>query len=155
MSFAITGLPIDQFQLLFGLSDEDLASQGVLRRRVTREGRFPCRVTLEDTPPGGSVLLLNYEDHAAATPYRSRYAIFVSEAARETRALVDEIPGVLRGRPIALRAFSPEGMLLGAELALNDDVADAIGRRFADQAVDYIHAHNAAHGCFAARIERA
>lgn len=155
MSFAITGLQIEQFLPLFGLSEDELAARGVLRRSVETEGRFPCRVTLEDAPPGDSVLLLNYEDHAAATPYRSRYAIFVNEAARETRKLVDELPAVLRGRPIALRVFSPDGLLLGADLALHDDVAEAVERRIADPAVGYIHAHNAAHGCFAARIDRA
>ena len=98
---------------------------------------------------------MNWEHHPAATPYRSRYAIYVNEAATQTRRLTDALPPVLRGRPIAVRAFDAAGMLLGAELALNDDVREAILRRFDDPAVAYLHAHNAAHGCFAARIDRA
>ena len=43
------------------------------------------RVTLEDAPVGQALLLLNYEHQAADTPYRSRHAIYVSEAATETR----------------------------------------------------------------------
>jgi len=155
MSFIVTGLPVETFQPLFRLSDEALAARGAVRRTAVAGQRFPCRVTLEDAPAGQTVLLVNYEHQTAPTPYRSNYAIYVSEAARETRRLAGELPPVLRGRPIALRAFDAAGMLIGAELALNDDVADAIARRFEDPDAAYLHAHNAAHGCFAARIDRA
>ena len=60
-----------------------------------------------------------------------------------------------RGRPIAVRALAASGMLLGAERAEDDDVEAAISRQFANPAAAYLHAHNAAHGCFAARIDRA
>jgi len=155
MSFIVTGLPVETFQPPFGLSDDALAEHGALR--VTADdGRFPCRVMLEDAAAGQSLLLVNYQHQDALTPYRSNYAIYVSEAARETRRLgVGELPPVLRGRPIAVRAFDEAGMLVGAELALADDVAAAIGRRFSDPAAAYLHAHNAAYGCFAARIDRA
>ena len=155
MSFIVTGLPLEPFQPLFGLSDADLAAKGAVRQTAVAGERFPCRITLEDAAPGQTMLLVNYEHQTAPTPYRSNYAIYVSEAARETRRLAGELPPVLRGRPIALRAFDAAGMLIGAELALNDDVADAIARRFADPDAAYLHAHNAAYGCFAARIDRA
>jgi len=155
MSFIVTGLPVETFQPLFRLSDEALAARGAVRRTAVAGQRFPCRVTLEDAPAGQTVLLVNYEHQTAPTPYRSNYAIYVSEAARETRRLAGELPPVLRGRPIALRAFDAAGMLIGAELALNDDVAEAIARRFDDPDAAYLHAHNAAYGCFAARIDRA
>jgi hypothetical protein len=154
MSYAVSGLPIETFRPLFGLSDEDLAARGIVRQTAGAEGRYPCRITLEDAKPGQTLLLLNHEHQSAATPYRSNYAIFVNESAAETRHLVDEIPPVLRGRPIALRAFDEAGMLVAAELALADDVEAAIGRQFAKPEVAYLHAHNAAHGCFAARIDR-
>jgi hypothetical protein len=155
MSYSISGLPIETFRPLFGLSDEALAARGVLRQTAGPEGRYPCRVTLEDARPGQSLLLLNYAHQDAATPYRSNYAIFVNEAALETRRLVDETPPVLHGRPIALRAFDQADMLVSAELALADDVEAAIERQFAKPEVAYLHAHNAAQGCFAARIDRA
>jgi hypothetical protein len=154
MSFIVTGLPIEPFAPLIGLSDAALAEHGALRRTAVAGQRFPCRVTLEDAPAGQTVLLVNYPHQAAATPYRSSYAIYVSEAARETRRLAGELPPVLRGRPIALRAFDADGMLLGAELALDDNVAEATRRLFANPAAAYLHAHNAAAGCFAARIDR-
>jgi hypothetical protein len=82
MSFLVTGLPVETFQPLFGLSDAALAARGAVRETAVAGGRYPCRVTLEDAAPGQTVLLLNYEHQAAPTPYRSRYAIYVSEAAR-------------------------------------------------------------------------
>jgi len=154
MSFIVSGLPIETFEPLFGLGEEALAEHGALR--VTADdGRYPCRVMLENAPIGQTLLLVNYQHQDAATPYRSNYAIFVSEAARETRVLAaGELPPVLRRREIAVRAFDEAGMLIGAELALADDVEAAIVRRFSDPAA-YLHAHNAAYGCYAARIDRA
>jgi hypothetical protein len=154
MSYVISGLPIETFRPLFGLSDEALAARGIVRETAGPEGRYPCRITLEDAKPGQTLLLLNHESHSAATPYRSSYAIFVNEAATETSHMIDEIPPVLHDRPIALRAFDEAGMLVGADLALADDVEAAIERQFARPEVAYLHAHNAAHGCFAARIDR-
>ena len=155
MTFAITGLPVDTFRPLFGLDDAALAARGVIRHTAGADGRYPCRITLQDAAPGDTLLLLNYEDHAAATPYRNAYAIFVNETATETQRLVDEIPEVLRGRPIALRVFDETGIKIAAELVLDDTLHEAIERQFANPEVSYIHAHNAAHGCFAARIDRA
>jgi Protein of unknown function (DUF1203) len=156
MSFIVSALPIERFEHLFGLSDDALAEHGALRITAADDGRYPCRVTLDDAAPGQSLLLVNYEHQAAATPYRSNYAIFVSEAATATRRLAPgELPPVLRGRSIALRAYDADGMLLGAELALADDVAEKTRAQFEDPAVAYLHAHNAAYGCYAARIDRA
>ena len=154
-SFIVSALPVERFAPLFGLSDDALAEHGA-RRVVADDGRYPCRVTLEDAAPGQSLLLVNYEHQSAATPYRSNYAIFVSEAAHATRAMAPgELPPVLRGRPIALRAYDTDGMLLGAQLALADDVDAKARELLADPACAYLHAHNAAYGCYAARIDRA
>jgi Protein of unknown function (DUF1203) len=154
MSFIVSGLPVETFTPLFGLGDDALAEHNAVRV-IADEGRYPCRVGLDYAQPGQSLLLLNYEHQDAATPYRSNYAIYVNEAARQTRQLEDELPPVLRGRQISLRAFDAEGMLVGAELSLNDDVEAVVERLFANPAAAYLHAHNAAHGCFAARIDRA
>ena len=42
-----------------------------------------------------------------------------------------------------------------ADLAVGDDVDPAIRKAFERPEAAYIHAHNAAHGCFSARIDRA
>jgi len=155
MSFVITGLPVALFRPLFGLSDEALAERGVLRRRVDSPVGFPCRVTLEDAPLGESVLLLNYEHQPTDNPFRSRHAIYVRETAAETRRAVDEIPPALALRKhVSLRAFDAEDMLVDSEVAPGAELAPAIARLLARSDAAYLHAHNAGHGCYAARIDR-
>jgi hypothetical protein len=155
MSFMITGLPVDEFRPLFGLSEQQLATRGIIRRVASAPVGFPCRITLEDAAVGQTLLLLNYEHQGADTPYRSRHAIYVSEAATQTRRTVDEIPGCLRARPhISLRAFDSAGMMTAAEIAPGADLAPVIERMLADPQVAYLHAHNAGRGCFAAGIQR-
>ena len=156
MSFVIRGLDPLEFSSLYGLSDEALAARGVIRRTADAKPGYPCRITLEDAAPGERVLLLNHESHSAPTPYRSAYAIYVREGAHAAAIFIDQIPPALMGRPIALRLFSADGMLVGADLSLpGDDLGRRLNTHFANEAVASIHAHNAMHGCFAARITRA
>jgi hypothetical protein len=155
MTFAVTGLDVEEFRPLFGLSDEALAARGVIRKRATAKPGFPCRVTLEDAEPGETLLLLNYESHKAPTPYRSSYAIFVRERAASPARYVDELPPVMEKRPIALRIFDRDGMLIGADLGRHGEETKAkIEAIFENPNAAYIHAHNAMHGCFAAAITR-
>ncbi len=154
MSFTITGLSAAEFAPLFALSDEALAKRGIIRKKATSKPGFPCRVTLEDAEAGETVLLLNYESHKAATPYRSSYAIYVRESATGAARFDNELPPVFTGRPIAFRHFNKDGHLIGASLALDGDAKAKIEAAFSDENVAYIHAHNAAHGCFAAEIRR-
>jgi len=153
MTYRIAGLEGGQFRHLFGQPDEALAAQQVVRVRADGVSRFPCRISLEDAPAGETLLLLNHTDHAVATPYRNSYAIYVREQSGPAAELRDRLPPVLEGRPIALRGYDADGMLRGATLKLGD-VEDGIDELFARPEIAYIHAHNAAHGCFAARIDR-
>lgn len=152
--FQISPLPAATFSHLYGLSDEELDSRGIVARTATEGDRFPCRVSLRDAKPGERALLMNFQHQDADTPYRSNYAIFVIVGAREASLAPGELPQVFQRRPIALRAFSPEGMLLDAALGTGDDVAPAIEKLLSNPEVAYLHAHNAMHGCYSARIER-
>ena len=153
--FQISPLPAANFSHLFGLSDEDLDSRGVVVRRAGEGDRFPCRVSLRDARPGERALLLNYEHQAAATPYRSSYAIFVIEGAEQADLAPDELPEVFNGRPLAVRAFSQVGMLVEAGLGIGDAVRSVIERLLGNPDVAYLHVHNAMHGCYSARVDRA
>ncbi len=156
MSFVISGLPVDEFQPLFGLSDAALAERGILRRTADADQGFPCRLSLADARRGDTLLLMNYEHQSADTPFRARHAIFVNERITETARYVDEVAPALAARQhISLRAFSDEGMMLDAEVAPGADLAPAIERLLARDGVAYLHAHYAGMGCYAARIDRA
>ena len=156
MSFVVSGLPLDPFRPLFGLSDAALAERGVIRYAVDTPQGFPCRITLTDARPGQTVLLANFEHQPADTPFRSRHAIFVGEQAAETARYVDEVPPSLAVRPhISLRAFDEAGMMLDGQVAPGAELAPVIGRMLAADGVAYLHAHYAGRGCYAARIDRA
>jgi Protein of unknown function (DUF1203) len=153
MTYRIEGLKRDDFESYFAMSDDDLAAHHACRVTVTGPG-FPCRISLQDAELGESVVLLNHVSHDVSTPYRSSYAIFVRENACDAAPLIDDTPPVFAGRPIALRGFDKAGMLRTAALALPGQADEKIRTVFADPDIAYIHAHNAAHGCFSARIDR-
>jgi len=155
MSFIITGLPVERFSSLFGLADEALAIRGVQRHRIQSPRSAPCRITLQDAEPGETVLLLNHEHQDAPTPYRSSHAIYVREAAREARVLVDETPDAFLGRTLSLRLFDGAGMMVDADLCEGAEAPGLIERLLAKPSASYVHAHTARRGCFLARIDRA
>ena len=155
MSFRIRGLPAEDFDHLFALSDEELASQGAVRRIADdRRPGYPCRVSLTDSRPGDELLLVNYEHLPVDSPYRMRFAIFVRKG-DETFDRVDEVPEQLRGRMLAARSFDGKGMMLGFELVDGRELESAIGKLFKQPNAEYLHIHYAAPGCYAARVDRA
>jgi hypothetical protein len=86
-------------------------------------------------------------------PYRAAFAIFVREGAQQA-VYVDRTPPCFDGRTISLRGFDAEGALAECTLALPGTADEAIRAMLANPKIAYINAHNAAAGCFAARIER-
>jgi hypothetical protein len=154
MHFRIRGLPAEQFEPLFTLSDAELAAQGAVRRIAeAREPGYPCRVSLTDSKPGDELILVNYEHHDVASPYRMRFAIFVRKG-DETFDAIDAVPEQLRRRTLAVRAFDGDAMMVGYELIDGATLEDAIARLFANERSAYLHVHFAAPGCYAARVER-
>lgn len=154
MSFRITGLSPEPFTPLFGLSERELADEGARRLTADAKPGFPDRIELRDAEPGESLLLINYEHQSAATPYRSRHAIFVREGAVAAYDRTGDIPQALFIRPLSLRAFDADGMMVDADLATGAEIEPLIERLFGDASVAYIHAHFARRGCYAARIDR-
>lgn len=153
MTYRIAGLDPVPFAPLFALSDAELAARGARRVTASADRGFPCRVSLADARAGEELILLHHVSHDVATPYRSAYAIYVREGAAQADH-VGELPPVFDGRPLGLRGFDAGGTLRDARLALPGEAEDKILDLFANPAIAYIHAHNAAHGCFAAKVER-
>jgi hypothetical protein len=137
-----------------GIDPNTARGAGAQPVTVTAKPGFPCRVTLEDAEVGERVWLFHHVSHDVDTPYRSAYAIYVRDGAREAASYVDEVPPVMRGRPLGLRGFDGEGMLRGALLAMPGDADARIRELFEREEIATIHAHNAAHGCFVAQIVR-
>ncbi len=154
MTYRISGLPMMPFAPLFDMNDVELASHCAVRVTADADRGFPCRVSLSDAQRGETLILLNHVSHDVATPYRTAYAIYVRAEAQEVEPFVDDTPPAFEGRPLSLRGFDKEGMLRGALLAPPGESDTAIRTLLERDEIAYIHAHNAAHGCFAARIDR-
>ena len=153
MTYRVTGLDPAPFRPLFGLSDDELASRGVVRMTVSSP-TFPCRVSLTDREIGETVLLLNHVSHDVANPYRAAHAIFVTENDEDAAEYVDQVPPVFEKRILSLRAFDENGMMVDAVLAQPGEADPVIRCLFENEWVDHIDAHNATRGCFSARIDR-
>jgi hypothetical protein len=154
MTYRIEGLHREAYAGLLGLTDAELAERGA--RRVTADAKpgFPCRVALEDAEPGETLILFNHVSNDVPNPFRSTHAIYVRESAALPACYVDETPPVFAGRVLSLRGFDGEGMLKGASLAEPGEAASKIRELFERPEITVIHAHNAAAGCFAAKIVR-
>jgi hypothetical protein len=153
MAYRIRGLAREEFEPLFGLSDEELAARKARRLRAKERGA-PCRVSLEEAEAGETLLLMNHVSHDVPTPFRTAYAIYVREAAGEPPCYRDEVPSLLDRRTLGLRGFDAEGMLKAALLAMPGEADARVRELFEEPEIASIHAHNAAYGCFLARVER-
>ena len=153
MAYRIEGLAPEAFESLFGMMDGELAARGAVRVMADAPG-YPCRVSLAEAEAGEELMLLNHISHDVAGPFRTAYAIYVRKNAETAASFIDEAPQLLDSRTLGLRGFDADGMLKGALLALPGEADARIRELFGDPGIDTIHAHNAAHGCFLARIER-
>lgn len=153
--FQVLALESADFSHLYGLSDEALRAQGIVPVIADANPGYPCRVSLDFAPLGERLLLMNYEHHAAESPFASRYAIYVRDGAQSLDLEPGELPPVFQRRsPIAVRAFDGAGMLKTAELVEGPEAGAVFNRLLDREDIDYIHAHYAAYGCFAAQVVR-
>ncbi len=155
MDYVVKGLPLEPFQPLFGLSDEELLRHGAKRYVADAKPGYPCRITLQDAEPGETLLLLNWRHQDADTPYRSDGPIFVRETALASFEARNEIPEQQRSRLLSVRAYDADGWMRAAEVVEGAELEALIAKYFADGAIAYLHAHNARRGCYACRIDRA
>jgi hypothetical protein len=154
MTYRIAGLDPAPFAPLFAMSEQELARHRAHRVTADDDFGFPCRVTLEDARPGERLLLVHHVHNEVETPYRSAFAIFVREGAQQPAVYEDRCPPCFAGRTLSLRGFDRDGALAEARLAADGEADAAIRALLSNREIAYINAHNAAAGCFAARIER-
>ena len=155
MSFRILGLLPEPFAPLFGLDDEALLARGGHRFVADEPHSAPCRITLEDAEPGERLLLLNHEHQPAASPFRSSGPVFVRELAGVRFDAADVVPVALRRRALSARAYDASAMMVKGEIVPGGEVAGLLEDWFQDEAVEEVHLHYAARGCYAARAIRA
>lgn len=155
MTYRISGLPSASFTHLFGLSDADLAQHKALRVVADAPHAFPDRIGLRDAEPGETLLLVNYTHQPTSSPYHASHAVFVREGATESGESLDKVPDVMARRLLSLRGFDTDDKIVAAQVVPGAEADPIIRTMFNNPGVRYIHAHNAAEGCYHGLIERA
>lgn len=153
--FQFVALPIEPFTPLFSMSEVELAALGARRMTVDAHPGFPCRVTLMDAPIGESVILTHFQHHEANSPYQSTGPIFVREMAQTARPEINEIPAMFVHRLLSIRAYDEAAMMKAARVVAGEALEETIRELFTNEAISYLHIHNAAPGCFNCAVHRA
>lgn len=154
MAYQITGLSPELAKPFQDATADELLVLGAVQMTATGNPGFPCRISLEDAEVGEQVILFHHTSHDVDSPYRSSYAIFARIGLTAAAQFTDAVPPVFEGRTLGMRAFGKDAMLKTASLALPGDADRSIRQLFELAEVAYIDVHNAAHGCFVARVER-
>jgi hypothetical protein len=116
----------------------------------------PCRSCLKVFVPGEARLLFSYAPNPHDHPYNEIGPIYIHEIECGPYADHRAFPAELRTRrPLALRCYAEDGVMIGGELVGERPVEEVIDSLFENDEVKYLHARTATVGCFIARIEKA
>ncbi len=154
MSFQIHSLDNKQFAHYFTMSETELVNANAILEAVTENPGFPCRVSLADVEVGETILLVNYSHLPEASPYQASHAIYVGKNSAAAHIKPNTVPDVISSRLISIRAFDDTHMMRTADVVEGKNLKECLNDAFADNAISYIHLHNAKQGCFAARVTR-
>jgi hypothetical protein len=152
--FRIKALPAEEFAPLFTLGDAELAVLGAARVIADKQPGYPCRVSLADAEPGEELLLLHYEHHAVASPYRAAGPIYVRRNAATNALGPGEIPDYVARRLVSVRAYDSAHWMVEALVSDGHELRPHFARLFEDQRIAYLHLHNAKQGCYSCCVER-
>lgn len=145
----------DNFDALFQLSNEELNKRGMQRTTVSKYPGTPCRISLQDAPIGEEVILLPHEHHQTGSPYRASGPIFIRKHVQAAALSENEIPKMLNHRLLSVRAYDAHGFMIEATVCEGAELRSTINGLFSDQAIMYLHIHNARPGCYNCKVIRA
>ena len=122
---------------------------------ATENDTGPCRSCLTVFLPGEARLLFSYAPNQHDHPYNEIGPIYVHESECKPYSDLERFPLELRSRrPLTLRCYGNDGVMVDGELVGDRAVEDVIGSLFERPEIEYLHARTATVGCFIARIER-
>jgi len=153
-SFRLAGVSPDNFAPLFAMSTDELAARGARLLVADDAFGYPCRVSLVDAEVGDELLLLPFEHLSTGSPYRASGPVFVRRNARRAVLEPGVIPSYVTRRWMSVRAYDRDDMMTAADVCEGTQVREVMERLLADDAVSFIHLHNAKQGCFSCRVER-
>lgn len=155
MTYRYQSLNPAHFAPLATLSDAELAARNIVVTQVAPGERAPCRLTLENTPAGETVLLLNHTHQPTSSPYGARGPIFIRKAALGRPPVVSaDLPAMLVGRQLSVRAYDAAGMIVDGAVVEAADLKPHLDALFGRADVDEVHLHFPGRGCYAAKAVR-
>jgi hypothetical protein len=154
MNYKISGLKAEPFAHLFGQSESYLNKHNAIRQTVACYPGYPDRISLCDIPVGETALLINHIYQPADTPYFGTHAIYIREGCTRQGIYLNELPEVMQGRILSLRAFDDKHFLIEADIVEGKSAESLIAQFFNDPQVSYIQIHNAKRGCYSCFAER-
>src|SRR4030095_15735861 len=115
----------------------------------------PCRSCLPVVVTGDGRLLFSDAPNPHDHPYNEIGPIYIHAAECQPYINNEVFPPELRTRrPLTLRCYDDDGMMVDGELVGDRPVEEVIDMLFERPEVKYLHARTASVGCFIARIER-
>jgi Protein of unknown function (DUF1203). len=123
---------------------------------ATETDNGPCRSCLALFAPGEQRILFSYAPNQHDHPYNEVGPIYVHAQECRPYTAYEKFPAELRKRrPLVLRCYADDGIMVGGELVGDRAVEDVIVNLFENTEVKFLHARTATVGCYIARIERA
>ena len=123
---------------------------------ATENDNGPCRSCLTVFLPGEGRILFSYAPNQHDHPYNEIGPIYIHEKECRPYTTHERFPPELRTRrPLVLRCYADDGIMVGGELVGERPVEEVIRNLFEESNVKYLHARTASVGCYIARIERA
>jgi hypothetical protein len=133
----------------------DALAAGSAVRQDDDDDTFPVRCCLSDARAGEGVLLLSLQPPCETSPYTAASPVYVHAGACAGHRPSGEVPEILRHRRLSLRGYDSYHMITGSTVVEGQEVEQAAGELFANQATEYVFVHFAGPGCYACRIDRA
>jgi hypothetical protein len=124
-------------------------------------GRGPCRISLQPFEPGEDVrLLFSYSPFGIQNAFNQPGPIFIHKKEVETYKDIHQFPPAIKADtknfPLTLIGYDKLQQMVFTQLVADADIDLLIPQIFdAKPGVLFLHARNAAAGCFICKIERA
>ena len=153
--FIIQALDKDLFARFMKMEDKALDAVNARWLVADASPGYPCRVSLREASVGERVLLVPFPYHDVDSPYRACGPVFVREQADTAELDVNEIPDILPGRLLSVRAYDSAHIMVHAQTIQGIQFEQAVRSQFSSEAVSYLQIHNASPGCFSCTVHRA
>ena len=140
----------------FRVTGRDDAGNELLRRQPGLDSQCPCRHCLGYSAEGDTALLGSYNLPRPRGVYWTPSPIFVHARACPRYDRVNDIPEIVRGTLVSVRAYDANDMCLYELGQVRDgtEVDEALHRALDDQRTAFVNIHTTKPGCLLCRVER-